>query len=212
MADGPVIQVASERAIAKGVTLNTVLDTVAEFRKEDDVTPVVLMGYMNPVERFGHAEFAHAAKTAGVDGLLLVDCPPEENGELGSAMRAAGLDGIRLVAPTTTPERVRRIAASASGFIYYVSLKGITGAGLQGFEALREPIAQIRASSDLPVAVGFGIKTPAMAAAAAVHADAVVVGSALVELLAGAGSAAQAGSLAGAFVARLRESLDNMAA
>jgi tryptophan synthase alpha chain len=212
MADGPVIQVASERAIAKGVTLNTVLATVAEFRQDDVVTPVVLMGYMNPLERFGHAAFASAAKAAGVDGLLLVDCPPEESGELGEAMREADLDGIHLVAPTTTPERVRNIAATASGFIYYVSLKGITGAGLQGFEELREPIARIRASSDLPVAVGFGIKTPEMAAAAAAHADAVVVGSALVELLAGASSQEQACALAGAFVARLRESLDNMAA
>ena len=212
MADGPVIQVASERAIEKGVTLGSVLDTVQEFRREDDVTPVVLMGYMNPLERFGHEEFARAARAAGVDGLLLVDCPPEESGELGRAMRDAGLDGIHLVAPTTTPDRVRKITASASGFIYYVSLKGITGAGLQGFDELREPIARIRASSELPVAVGFGIKTPEMAVAAAAHADAVVVGSALVEMLAGAASEEQARTMAQAFVARMRDSLDNMAA
>jgi tryptophan synthase alpha chain len=212
MADGPVIQVASERAIDKGVTLDVVLQAVAEFRRTDDATPVVLMGYMNPLERYGHEDFTRAARAAGVDGLLLVDCPPEESGQLNHALRDAGLDGIRLVAPTTTPERVCKIAASASGFIYYVSLKGITGAGVQGFEELREPIAQIRACSELPVAVGFGIKTPEMAAAAAAHADAVVVGSALVEMLAGAGSVEQTCSSARAFVARLRDSLDNMAA
>jgi tryptophan synthase alpha chain len=211
MADGPVIQLASERAIDKGVTLGAVLDTVAEFRRDDGLTPVVLMGYMNPLERYGHAEFLRAARAAGVDGLLLVDCPPEESGELDRAMRDAGLDNIHLVAPTTTPERLLKIAASASGFIYYVSLKGITGAGLQGFEESREPIARLRASSELPVAVGFGIKTPELAAAAAAHADAVVVGSALVEMLAGADSEERARTIARAFVARLRESLDNMA-
>lgn len=211
MADGPVIQLASERAIAKGVTLRTVLETVAAFRETDDTTPVVLMGYMNPLDRFGASVFPRAAKAAGVDGLLLVDCPPEERGALGVAMREEGLDGICLVAPTTTPERVRKIATMASGFIYYVSLKGITGAGLQTFDALREPIAQIRACSDLPIAVGFGIKTPEMAVAAAAHADAVVIGSALVEALAEAGTEDQARTLARAFVAQVRDSLDNSA-
>ena len=211
-ADGPVIQQASERAIEKHVTLRTVLEMVAMFRHKDNKTPVVLMGYMNPVERYGRLLFPAAATEAGVDGLLLVDCPPEERGDLGEAMIAAGLDGICLVAPTTTRARVAGIAAVASGFIYYVALKGTTGAGQLSAPELVRPLQQIREFSDLPVAVGFGIRNAEMAASVAAHADAVVIGSALVEALSGAESEDDACSIAAAFVAPVRNALDNEAA
>jgi len=165
---------------------------------------------MNPVEHYGRVRLPAAATAAGVDGLLLVDCPPEERGDLGVAMAEAGLDGICLVAPTTTRERVRHICSLASGFIYYVSLKGITGAGQLNSSGLSEPVRQIREFSDLPVAVGFGIKNAEMAIRVAQHADAVVIGSALVEALAGAESRDDACSIATAFVAPVRQSLDNM--
>jgi tryptophan synthase alpha chain len=210
MADGTIIQLASERAIEKHVSLQKVLQLVTAFRQADKRTPVVLMGYMNPVEHYGRVRLPAAATAAGVDGLLLVDCPPEERGDLGVAMAEAGLDGICLVAPTTTRERVRHICSLASGFIYYVSLKGITGAGQLNSSGLSEPVRQIREFSDLPVAVGFGIKNAEMAIRVAQHADAVVIGSALVEALAGAESRDDACSIATAFVAPVRQSLDNM--
>ncbi len=211
MADGTVIQLASERAIEKHVSLQAVLHMVTAFRQEDKRTPVVLMGYMNPVEHYGRVRLPAAATAAGVDGLLLVDCPPEERGDLGVAMAEAGLDGICLVAPTTTRDRVRNICSLAGGFIYYVSLKGITGAGQLNAAELSEPVLQIREFSDLPVAVGFGIKNAEMAVRVARHADAVVIGSALVEALAVAESSNDACAIATAFVAPVRKSLDNMA-
>jgi tryptophan synthase alpha chain len=211
MADGTIIQLASERAIEKHVSLQAVLHMVTVFRQVDKRTPVVLMGYMNPVEHYGRVRLPAAATAAGVDGLLLVDCPPEERGDLGVAMADADLDGICLVAPTTTRERVRNICNLAGGFIYYVSLKGITGAGQLNASELSEPVRQIREFSDLPVAVGFGIKNAEMAVSVARHADAVVIGSALVEALAGAESADDACAIATAFVAPVRQSLDNMA-
>ena len=210
MADGPVIQLASERAIEKQVTLAGVLKMVEVFRQTDPVTPVILMGYMNPVERYGRTRLPADATAAGVDGILLVDCPPEERDDLGVAMIAAGLDGICLVAPTTTRERVEYISRVASGFIYYVSIKGITGGGQQDLPELSEPVQQIREFSDLPVAVGFGIKNAEMAVKVAAHADAVVMGSALVEVLSKAKTREQACSIATAFLAPVRESLDNI--
>ena len=210
MADGPVIQLASERAIEKGVNLDSVLKMVEVFRQTDTITPVVLMGYMNPLERYGRARFPVNAVSAGVDGLLLVDCPPEQRDVLGVAMAETGLDGICLIAPTTTRERVKDISRVASGFIYYVSLKGITGSGQLDAPELSEPIKQIREFSDLPVAVGFGIKNAEMASNVAVHADAVVIGSALVEALSVAKNTIEACDIATAFVAPVRESLDNM--
>ena len=210
MADGPVIQLASERAIEKGVNLDSVLKMVEVFRQTDTITPVVLMGYMNPLERYGRARFPVNAVSAGVDGLLLVDCPPEQRDVLGVAMAETGLDGICLIAPTTTRERVEDISRVASGFIYYVSLKGITGSGQLDAPELSEPIKQIREFSDLPVAVGFGIKNAQMAVSVAAHADAVVIGSALVEALAVAKNTIEACAIAKAFVAPVRESLDNM--
>ncbi len=211
MADGTVIQLASERAIEKQVSLKSVLKMVTAFRQVDNRTPVVLMGYMNPVEHYGRTLLPADATAAGVDGLLLVDCPPEERGDLGVAMDEAGLDGICLVAPTTTRDRVRSICSLAGGFIYYVSLKGITGAGQLKSSELAEPVRQIREFSDLPVAVGFGIKNAEMAASVAEYADAIVIGSALVEVLAEAESMADACAIASAFVAPVRLALDNIA-
>ena len=209
MADGTVIQLSSERAIEKQVSLEKVLQMVEVFRKNDASTPVVLMGYMNPVEHYGRTRFPARATEAGADGLLLVDCPPEERGDLGVAMKESGLDGICLIAPTTTRDRVRDISSIASGFIYYVSLKGITGAGKLNSAELTEPVGQIREFSDLPVAVGFGIKNAEMAVEVAQHADGVVIGSALVEALAETETQEQACSVAKAFLAPVRKSLDN---
>jgi tryptophan synthase alpha chain len=210
MADGPVIQASSERALQHGVDLARVLEWVRAFREDNQTCPVVLMGYMNPCERFGYAELAAAASAAGVDGMLLVDCPPEEMQTLQDSLDRAGIDTIRLVAPTTTEERLQSILASAGGFVYYVSFKGITGAGHLDVGALAGPIGRIRAHSDLPVAVGFGIKDAASATAVAGWADAVVVGSALVDLLDGQPDLAAATGAAAGFVASIRQSLDNM--
>lgn len=209
MADGPVIQQASERAIEKGVTLDTVLGNVAAFRERDPDTPVILMGYMNPVERFGATRFADAAAEAGVDGLLLVDCPPEEGGALHRALTDAGLATIYLVAPTTHDARLDRICAAAEGFIYYVSFKGITGADRLDASSLAEPVARIRARSELPVAAGFGINDGESARAVGAYTDGVVIGSALVKRLAGAESSEDAAQRARDFVASVRDSLDN---
>lgn len=214
MADGPVIQLASERAIEKGVSLRSVLDMVAAFRERDTQTPVVLMGYLNPVERLcqvaGEPAFVKDVAAAGVDGLLLVDCPPEEGHALHSAMAEAGIDNILLVAPTTRDARLETLAAQARGFIYYVSFKGITGANRLDSAALAEPVARVRSASELPVLAGFGIRDADSAAAVAAHADGVVIGSALVEALADAPSSEEACRRAGEFVASIRRALDNV--
>ncbi len=180
MAEGPVIQRAMERALEHGVSLDDVLDMVREFRTRDRDTPVVLMGYLNPVEVKGYARFAADAAEAGVDGVLVVDMPPEEASELVAALKKQGLDMIFLVAPTTDPDRIRTITAVGNGFIYYVSLKGVTGAGHLDTKAVADRVSAIHELTQLPVGVGFGIKDPVTAAAIARVADAVVVGSALV--------------------------------
>ena len=180
MADGPVIQRASERALAHHVTLHGVLDMVAAFRADDADTPVILMGYLNPIEAFGYAEFATAAAQAGVDGILTVDAPPEEAAPLVQALRGAGLDPIFLVAPTSGAERIDRICTLASGFVYYVSFKGVTGSGGFDLDAISAKLEAIRAATGLPLGVGFGISDAERAAAVAQVADAVIVGSALV--------------------------------
>jgi tryptophan synthase alpha chain len=180
MADGPVIQRASERALQHRVALRDVFDIVREFRGRDAVTPVVLMGYLNPIEVMGYRTFAAQAAEVGVDGVLTVDSPPEEGDEYLSSLREAGLDPIYLIAPTTSQERARRICAAATGFVYYVSVKGVTGAGHMQVDAVAEKLTQIRAVTDLPVGVGFGIKDADTASALAAVADAVIVGSALV--------------------------------
>jgi tryptophan synthase alpha chain len=212
MADGPVIQEASERAIERGVSLRSVLGIVRTFRQADPDTPVVLMGYMNPVERYGYEAFARDAANAGVDGVLTVDCPPEELGALDRCLQGQGVHSIRLVAPTTTAERLGSIARKACGYLYYVSFSGITGADRLDPSGLVTPLAAIRVHTDLPIAVGFGIKGPASAAAVAAVADAVVIGSALVSTLAPAGSAEEASRLARGFLAPVREAMDNGAA
>ena len=184
MADGPVIQAACERALEHHVSLHQVLDMVREFRAEDEQTPVVLMGYLNPIEAMGYETFARQAVAAGVDGVLTVDLPPEEAHDLVVQMKAVGLDPIFLAAPTSSDERIRRMAQSGGGFLYYVSFKGVTGANRLDVEAVAEKLDQIRADTDLPVGVGFGIRDAASAASVARVADAVVVGSALVSRIA----------------------------
>ena len=180
MADGPVIQRASERALLHHVSLHDVLAMVKSFRKQDTDTPVVLMGYLNPIEVMGYEAFARNAEAAGVDGALVVDIPPEEGHELLQALRKHAVDQIYLLAPTSTAERIARICQAASGFVYYVSVKGVTGASHLDLDEVAEKVSKIRANTELPVGVGFGIKDAATAAAVSRIADAVVVGSALV--------------------------------
>ncbi|MEZ5502564.1 MAG: tryptophan synthase subunit alpha [Halioglobus sp.] len=215
MAEGPVIQQAHERALANGTTLGTALRMVGEFRKADTGTPVLLMGYANPVMHMGYAAFADAAAGAGLDGLLTVDIPPEEVDGINHELQRVDMDNIFLVAPTTPEERVARIAARASGFIYYVSLKGVTGAGHLDTESVARSLATIRRHSKLPVAVGFGIKDAASARSVAAVADGVVVGSALVQAMAAAIEAGQGhdGAIAAAtsLLQQIREGIDSAA-
>lgn len=180
MAEGPVIQRAMERALKYDVSLDDVLEMVRSFRKTDADTPVVLMGYLNPVEVKGYETFASEAQAAGVDAVLLVDMPPEEATDLLSALQAHELDMIFLIAPTTEESRIKAISQFGRGFIYYVSLKGVTGAGHLDVAGVERQVANIRAQTDLPIGVGFGIKDAESAASIAGVADAVVVGSALV--------------------------------
>ena len=180
MADGPVIQRASERALEHHTSVHDVIGMVREFRASNQATPVVLMGYLNPIEVMGYQAFADAAADAGVDGVLTVDIPPEESSDFIPAMRSRGVDPIFLLAPTSHRARIERITAAASGFVYYVSVKGVTGAGNLSLDSVRDRLGEIRSCTDLPVGVGFGIKDAQTAAAMAEFADAVVVGSALV--------------------------------
>ena len=180
MADGPVIQLACERALAHHTSLRQVIAMVAEFRQRDAETPVVLMGYLNPIEAMGLQRFAEAARDAGVDGVLVVDLAVEEAPEFVPTLRAAGLDCIFLLAPTSPAARVRAAAEQAGGYLYYVSLKGVTGAANLDVASVTAKLDEIRQVTDLPLAVGFGIRDAATAAAVAAVADGVVVGSALV--------------------------------
>ncbi|OJZ19653.1 MAG: tryptophan synthase subunit alpha [Thiobacillus sp. 65-29] len=180
MADGPVIQRASERALANKVGLRDVLAMVAEFRKVNTTTPVVLMGYANPVERMGYENFAQAAQAAGVDGVLTVDIPPEEAAGIAQAFKAHDIDPIFLLSPTTPESRIEQVAAVAGGFIYYVSLKGVTGSANLDIDEVARKIALVRKHCSLPVGVGFGIRDADSACAVARVADAVVVGSRIV--------------------------------
>lgn len=180
MADGPVIQLACERALAAGTTLRGVLAMVAEFRQTNAATPVVLMGYLNPIERFGLQAFSAAAHAAGVDGVLVVDLAVEEAPEFSPVLRAAGLDCIFLLAPTSPAARIAAVAAVASGYLYYVSLKGVTGSAMLDVASVAEKVAEIRRFTQLPVAVGFGIRDAESAARVGAVSDGVVVGSALV--------------------------------
>ena len=183
MAEGPVIQHAMERALTHHVSLRQVIQMVETFRKNDQTTPVLLMGYLNPVEVMGYEQFVSQATAAGVDGVLLVDLPPEEAGDLLKITQTQGLDTVFLVSPTTTNERIKRISQASSGFVYYVSLKGVTGAGNLDVAEVLSRVEQIKAETVLPVGVGFGIKDAASARQIGEVADAVVVGSALVKLI-----------------------------
>lgn len=207
MADGPVIQHASERAIAKGVGLTDVLAWVATFRQRDQETPVVLMGYLNPIEIHGYQRFADEAVAAGVDGVLVVDCPLEEAAVL-APLRTAGLQQILLAAPTTAPVRMAQLCEAAAGFLYYVSFAGITGAGRLSTQDIAARVADIRAHAKSPVAVGFGVKDAQSAKAIAGFADAVVIGSALVERLDGATTAQHIAVRVGEFLGPIRAALD----
>lgn len=181
MADGPTIQRASEHALAKGMSLKKILELVRQFRATDTETPVVLMGYANPIEAMGLDIFAQNASAAGVDGVLVVDYPPEEAEAFGEAMRQYNMDPIFLLAPTSSEERIREVAKIASGYVYYVSLKGVTGSGALNVDEVARRLPQIRESTGLPVGVGFGIRDAATAGRIAQVADAVVVGSRIIE-------------------------------
>lgn len=209
MADGPVIQRASERALEHNMSLRDVLAVVTEFRKTNSDTPVVLMGYLNPIEMMGYEAFAAAAQEAGVDGVLTVDIPPEEGNDLINAMRAHKLDPIYLLAPTSTEERIRKITSTASGFVYYVSLKGVTGAANLDVDAVSAKLDAIRQTTEMPVGVGFGIKDAATAKAMAAIADAVVVGSAIVQRVEdNAGDTAAIQASVGELIAEIRTAID----
>lgn len=183
MSDGPVIQKACERALKNDVSLSSILDMVKQFREKNSHTPLVLMGYANPLEAMGYEAFAKKAQAAGVDGVLTVDMPPEESDEFKQLMDAHGIDTIFLVAPTTSPERMKKIAQYAKGFIYYVSIKGVTGAAALEIDEVTSKLEDIRKYTQLPVGVGFGIRDGRSAAVVAQVADAVVVGSTLVRCI-----------------------------
>ncbi len=180
MADGPAIQMSSQRALKGGATLKTTLELVADFRQRDSETPIILMGYYNPIYIFGVDAFLSEAKAAAVDGLIIVDLPPEEENEICLPSRMAGIDFIYLTAPTTDEIRLPRVVKNASGFVYYVSITGITGTASAPIEDVRKAVERLHRHTDLPIAVGFGIKTPEQAAGVAAVADAAVVGSALI--------------------------------
>jgi tryptophan synthase alpha chain len=184
MADGPAIQEAGQRALKQGMNLRRTLAFVRELRRDDDATPIVLMGYYNPIYRYGAEGFARDALAAGVDGVIVVDLPPEEDAELTGPGRAAGLDFVRLATPTSDEQRLPLIVERASGFLYYVAIAGITGTRLADSASVASAVARLRRFTPLPVAVGFGIRTPDQAAQVARAADAAVVGSALVQRLA----------------------------
>ena len=185
MADGPAIELASGRALAGGQTMIRTLAMVSEFRKSDDETPIVLMGYYNPIYAYGPEEFATDAGKAGVDGMIIVDLPPEEEAEFSGPAKKAGIDIVRLIAPTSTDARIASLIENASGFVYYVSVRGITGTSSAAVSDIASNVARIRKQTDLPVAVGFGIRTPDQAAEVAQVADATVVGTAIVDQVAG---------------------------
>lgn len=207
MADGPVIQRASDRALRHGVGLDRVLAFVREFRATNQSTPVVLMGYANPIEAMGSARFVDEAQQAGVDGALVVDYPPEECEAFAALVRGRGMDLIFLLAPTSSDARIAQVARLASGYLYYVSLKGVTGAGHLDLTEVAEKVPRIRRETKLPVGVGFGIRDAATAKAVAKFADAVVIGSAIIQEM----EAAPAGEQvlrAGRFMQGIRAALD----
>jgi tryptophan synthase alpha chain len=207
MADGPVIQKSGEAALALGVGLGDVLQWVSEFRRTDTTTPIVLMGYLNPIERMGVEAFAARCAEVGVDGVLVVDQPPEEAEAMVPVLRARGIDPIFLLAPTSTSERIAQVGKLASGYVYYVSLKGITGAGHLNVDEVLSALPAIRAATGLPVGVGFGIRDGQTARAIARSADAVVIGTRLIQEIEAAGPQ-HAVEKAGAFIRGIRDAMD----
>ncbi len=213
MADGPVIQRAAERALAKGIGMPQVLDYVRSFRQSDNATPVVLMGYANPIERYdqrrGEGAFVRDAKAAGVDGVLVVDYPPEECEAFAAQLKAQQLDPIFLLAPTSTDQRMKEVGRITSGYVYYVSLKGVTGSGGIDVKAVAEAVPRIKAHVNVPVGVGFGIRDAETAKAVAAVSDAVVIGSRIVQLLETQtrDNVSPAGA---AFIAEIRAALDSL--
>ncbi|MEZ5473101.1 MAG: tryptophan synthase subunit alpha [Marinicella sp.] len=210
MADGPVIQHASERAIATGTGIKETIAMVKQFRIQNQSTPVVLMGYLNPVECMGYTEFVAAAHDAGADAVLLVDSPPEESTELLEQLKQADMEQIFLIAPTTTEERKQMICRHANGFVYYVALKGVTGSANLDSHAVNKDLQSVRKHTDLPIAVGFGVKDTQSAIAVAEQADAVVIGSALVSLLDQCQSIIEAEKAVDAFIKPIRTALDSL--
>ncbi|HWM43087.1 MAG TPA: tryptophan synthase subunit alpha [Burkholderiales bacterium] len=207
MADGPVIQRAGERALKHGVGLANVLSMVEDFRQGDDATPIVLMGYANPIEAMGVEKFIAAAKTADIDGVIVVDYPPEECEEFAALAKKHGIDPVFLLAPTSTDKRIEQVARVGSGYLYYVSLRGITGASNLDFSEVSSNIPRIRAVTRLPIGVGFGIRDAESARRVAQTADAVVIGSRIIQEIE-AGAADQAVSRVKAFLKPIREALD----
>ncbi len=207
MADGPVIQRAGERALKHGVGLSDVLSMVEDFRKADDKTPVVLMGYANPIEAMGAERFIARAKEAGVDGLIVVDYPPEECGEFAALAKRSGIDPIFLLAPTSTQKRIEEVARIGSGYLYYVSLRGVTGAGHLDLADVAAHLPKIRAATRLPIGVGFGIRDADSARRVAETADAVVIGSRIIQEIE-AGTADEAVARVKAFLRPIRQALD----
>lgn len=212
MAEGPVIQAAMERALAQGMTVSKVLDLVKTFREKNTTTPIVLMGYLNPLESFGYEKFAKAAQEAGVDGTILVDMPPEESDMLREIWKAHHLYNIYLCSPTTTEQRMEKIDQLAQGYLYYVSLKGVTGSNMLNIHPLKNTWEQRKAQTNLPLMVGFGIKTPEMAAQVSAFADGVIVGAALVEqMYAGFQKHGEAEAIAqsAALISAMRKAMNN---
>lgn len=208
MADGPVIQRASERALATGTHLPEVLAIVKSFREKDQMTPVVLMGYLNPIEIMGYNEFVQQAEAVEVDGVLIVDLPPEEAIELSQLLRSHAMAPIFLLSPTTTPERIRRICTQASGYLYYVSLKGVTGSAQIQVPIVAQKLKELRQYTDLPIGVGFGIKDAETAAQVAKISDAVIVGSAIVQRIETESQSAQMLETIAIFLRELRQTMD----
>jgi tryptophan synthase alpha chain len=208
MADGPVIQRASDRALAQGTNLQQVLQFVREFRATNQTTPIVLMGYANPIERMGRDAFIEAAREAGADGVLVVDYPPEECEEFADSLKSAGLDPIFLLAPTSTDERIEQLGKIASGYVYYVSLKGVTGAGHLDLDAVASMIPKIKKHVKVPVGVGFGIRDAATAKAIASLSDAVVIGSRIIQELENT-PREQAVEAVQSFLINIRKALDS---
>jgi tryptophan synthase alpha chain len=206
MADGPVIQRANEQALRHRIGLKHVLDYVAQFRQHDQATPIVLMGYANPVERMGTAKFLDRAKSVGVDGVIVVDYPPEEAGEFAAAATSVGVDPVFLLAPTSTEQRITDVLALARGYVYYVSLRGITG-GVMDMADVERKVSHLRSRTTLPIGVGFGIRDGLTARAVAQIADAVIIGTRMIQVIED-GAVASAPQRAGQFIATIRAALD----